>query len=243
LLGLVHRDVSPQNVIVGSDGIPRVIDFGIAKAAGRSNVSREGQLKGKLPYMAPEQIQGGVVNARTDVYGAAVLLWELLVGARLFQAEGEPAILGLVLSHPVPAPSALRPEVPPALDAIALRGLDRVQAQRFDSAREMALELESCFRVATAAEIGDWVQSIADRSLAERRLKLARLERESARQLARGSSLPGVERGARPGGAAVARDETSTVVDTRGRSRANFFTRMWVRALGLFRPPTSHGPR
>jgi serine/threonine protein kinase len=236
LLGLVHRDVSPQNVIVGSDGIPRVIDFGIAKAAGRSNVSREGQLKGKLPYMAPEQIQSGVVNARTDVYGAAVLLWELLVGARLFQAEGEPAILALVLSHPVPAPSSLRAEVPALLDAIALRGLDRSQERRFDTAREMALALESSFRVSTGAEIGDWVQSVADSSLAERRLKLARLERESAR-----GSPPSVERAAQPAAPYSDRDEASTVVDAGGRARANLLTRAWARALDIFK--ASRGPR
>jgi serine/threonine protein kinase len=228
LLGLVHRDVSPQNVIVGADGIPRVIDFGIAKAAGRSSVSREGQLKGKMPYMAPEQIQSGTVSAQTDVYGASVLLWELLVGARLFQSDSEAGILALVLSHPVPAPSTLRDEVPAALDAITLRGLDRTQEQRFASARDMALELEKAHRVATAAEIGQWVQSIAESSLADRRLKVARLERESARKLptdADDSRYPNV--------APPPRDE-STVVESR-RGRASFLTRVWARALGFFR--------
>ncbi len=238
LLGLVHRDVSPQNVIVGSDGIPRVIDFGIAKAAGRSNVSREGQLKGKMPYMAPEQIQGGAVNARTDVYGASVLLWELLVGARLFQADSEAGMMSLVLSHPVLAPGALRPEVPADLDAITLRGLDRAQERRFESARDMALELEKSFRLATAAEIGEWVTAIAHGSLNERRLKLARLERESARDMPGNASddqrYPNVSRPPRSEG--MNNEETSTVVES-PRARAGFFTRAWNAAVGLFRLP------
>jgi serine/threonine protein kinase/ABC-type branched-subunit amino acid transport system ATPase component len=181
LLGLVHRDVSPQNVIVGTDGVVRVIDFGIAKAVGRSNVSREGQIKGKLSYMAPEQIQRGVVNRRTDVYGASVLLWELLTGERLFEGEAEGAILARVLDEQVPAPSTLRAWLPSQVDAITLRGLDRVQERRFETAQGMALELEKVVRPATALEIGEWVQSIAHGSLAERRQKLARLERETAR--------------------------------------------------------------
>jgi serine/threonine protein kinase/ABC-type multidrug transport system ATPase subunit len=235
LLGLVHRDVSPQNVIVGSDGVPRVIDFGIAKAAGRSNVTRDGQVKGKAPYMAPEQIQGGPVNPRTDVYGAGVLLWELLVGARLFQAEGHAAILNHVLSQPVPPPSSHRPEVPAALDAIALRAIDRNQERRFSSARELALELEKATRLATAEEIGSWVQSIAGASLAERRKKLALVERD----LSRAPAEPPEPAEPEPPSSATReagpiRDETATVVETPGRTGTSFITRAWARARGLF---------
>ena len=230
LLGLVHRDVSPQNVIVGGDGVPRVIDFGIAKAAGRANVTRDGQLKGKVPYMAPEQIQGGAVTPRTDVYGASVLLWELLVGARLFQAESHAAILSLVLSQPVLAPSSRRPDVPAALDAIALRGLDRDQERRFPSARDMALELERAFRLATAEEIGSWVQATADHSLSERRKKLAVVERELNRRhpVESGSSATGAPSGRN-------REEPSTVIETPGRpGTTSFMTRVWTRARRLF---------
>src|SRR3989442_1525850 len=84
LLGLVHRDVSPQNVLVGCDGVARVLDFGIAKARGRLQpTTQTGQVKGKLAYMAPEQILGDDVTRRTDVYAAAVILWEALTGRRL----------------------------------------------------------------------------------------------------------------------------------------------------------------
>jgi serine/threonine protein kinase/ABC-type branched-subunit amino acid transport system ATPase component len=230
LLGLVHRDVSPQNVIVGSDGIPRLIDFGIAKAAGRANVTREGQLKGKLPYMAPEQLQGKAVTPRTDVYGASVLLWELLVGARLFHGDGHADIMGLVLSQPVLAPGSRRPDIPASLDAIALRGLDRNPERRFATAHEMALELERWCQLATAAEIASWVQSTAQSSLAERRQKVALLERQSSRR----TSV--VDRGERGSVASPRidgrREEGSTRVESARRPPRSFITRAWARIFG-----------
>src|ERR1700722_14969633 len=88
-LGIVHRDVSPQNVLVGVDGVARVLDFGIAKAAGRTQTTREGNVKGKFAYMAPEQMNGEAVGRATDVYAAAVCLWETLTGERLFDADTE----------------------------------------------------------------------------------------------------------------------------------------------------------
>jgi ABC-type multidrug transport system ATPase subunit len=179
-LGLVHRDVSPQNVIVGVDGVARLIDFGIAKAAGRSSVSRDGQLKGKIPYMAPEQIQGGVVGHRTDIYGAAVILWELLAGDRLFDGETQGLVLGRVLDDVVHAPSEFNPLVSAELDALTLRGLSRDGAQRFESARAFALQLEAVVRPAMAAEISEWVHSIAGPALATRSEKLARMERQAS---------------------------------------------------------------
>ncbi|MGH7280352.1 MAG: serine/threonine-protein kinase, partial [Polyangiaceae bacterium] len=96
-LNIVHRDISPQNILVGTDGVARVLDFGVAKAAGRIQTTREGQLKGKLAYMAPEQLSGDV-SRKTDVYAAAVVLWEALTGRRLFTGENEAAILGKVIS-------------------------------------------------------------------------------------------------------------------------------------------------
>src|SRR5277367_6228356 len=86
-LGIVHRDVSPQNILVGTDGVPRVLDFGVAKAVGRLQTTREGQSKGKLSYMAPEQLHGAGVTRQTDVYAAAVVTWEALTGKRLFQED------------------------------------------------------------------------------------------------------------------------------------------------------------
>src|SRR5262245_13846810 len=108
-LGIVHRDVSRQNVMVGADGVARMVDFGVAKAAGRAQVTREGQVKGKLGYMAPEQLRGAELDRRADVYATSVVLWESLVGERLPEGEKK-------------APSGVVPGLPPALDAVVLRG-------------------------------------------------------------------------------------------------------------------------
>ena len=110
-LNIVHRDVSPQNILVGADGVPRLLDFGIAKAAGRLQTTRSGQVKGKLPYMAPEQILGNLVDRRTDVFSAGVVLWETLAGRRLFESDNDAAVYRKVLEEPIPTAfrSGLRP--------------------------------------------------------------------------------------------------------------------------------------
>ncbi|MDP9150220.1 MAG: serine/threonine protein kinase, partial [Myxococcota bacterium] len=176
-LDIVHRDVSPQNVLVGTDGIARVLDFGVAKAAGRVQSTREGQLKGKLAYMAPEQITTGVVTRKTDVYAAAVMLWEVLAGRRLFSGENEAKVLSLVLGGQVDPPSHLVPELPEGFDRVVLRGLDRDPAVRFATAREMATELEAVVGVAPSTEIGEWVQEVAADELRERANRIEEIER------------------------------------------------------------------
>jgi serine/threonine-protein kinase len=102
-LCVVHRDVSPQNILVGLDGTPRVLDFGIAKALGRAQVTRSGMLKGKLAYMAPEQIRNADLGPRTDIYAASVVLWEALTGARLFKGD-EGAVMGQIAAGKIVAP-------------------------------------------------------------------------------------------------------------------------------------------
>src|SRR5512140_2459472 len=179
-LGVVHRDVSPQNVLVGADGVPRVLDFGVAKAAGRLQATREGQLKGKIPYMAPEQLNDAGVDRTTDVYAAGVVLWELLAGQRLFQAENEAAIIQKVLGGPIARPRDVSPEVSESLDAIVMRALSRDRAQRFASARDMALALEACGPLARPSETGAWVTAVAGERLAKRAAVIAGAEREAA---------------------------------------------------------------
>ena len=178
-LHVVHRDVSPQNVLVGMDGVARIIDFGVAKARQRVQTTREGQLKGKLPYMAPEQIQSGPVDARTDVYAAAVMLWEALTGTRLFDADNDGAIVAKVLSEEVSPPSRLAPHVTPALDAIVMRGLARDPSQRFADAAEMAIALEAT-GIASPSEVAAWMAANTSDSLRMRAELIARIEVEGA---------------------------------------------------------------
>jgi eukaryotic-like serine/threonine-protein kinase len=182
LLGVVHRDVSPQNILVGGDGIPRVADFGIAKAAGRLQTTQDGQLKGKMGYMSPEQIEGEAVDRRTDVYAAAVVLWEVLCGRRLFTGDSPTAIWKAVTDAKVPKVSEERPEAPPALDAVMAKGLARDAAHRFSTAREMAVALEEALRTASSREIGEWVEVAATATLTMRAERIARIEARSTLQ-------------------------------------------------------------
>jgi serine/threonine-protein kinase len=175
-LHIVHRDVSPQNIIVGTDGVPRVFDFGIAKGAGRLQTTREGQIKGKLAYMAPEQLSGASVDAGTDVYATCVVLWEALAGKRLFRAEHEAAMLALVLGGVQDPPSVHNPLVPKVLDEIVMKGLSIHRAKRFGSARELARGLEQSMTLVNAFELGEWVEGLASEPLGHRADCVAEIE-------------------------------------------------------------------
>jgi serine/threonine protein kinase len=183
-LHIVHRDVSPQNILVGTDGLGHVIDFGVAKAAGRMQTTRDGQLKGKLAYMAPEQLRGESVTRRSDVYAASVVLWEALTGERLFRANDEGAVVTRVLMGAVTPPSkgvqrgrdadALR--AIERLDAVVMRGLDRVPTARFETAREMGVALQKCVTPASPAAVSEWLEQVAGGTLVARAERLAEIE-------------------------------------------------------------------
>jgi serine/threonine protein kinase len=181
-LELVHRDVSPQNILVGIDGIARMVDFGVAKAAGRMQETRAGQMKGKLAYMAPEQVQGKDVDRRTDVFAAGIVLWESLTGRRLYLGDNDAQTLAKVLAAGAPAPSQLVPGLPPAFDAVVGRALAAEPAWRFGSAREMAIALGECGPVAQAFRVAEWVESLAGDGLAGRANRVAEIEYHSASQ-------------------------------------------------------------
>jgi eukaryotic-like serine/threonine-protein kinase len=185
-LNLVHRDVSPQNVLVGSDGTARVLDFGVAKAAGRIQVTRDGQIKGKLAYMPPEQLQGHELTRTVDIYASAVVLWETLTGGRLFKGDNEGETLQKILRGMVDAPSRLVPGLNPAFDAVVSRALAQTPEQRFPTAREMALALERCDGIASPTEVGEWVERIAGDVIQVREARVAEVESDSARH-----SVPG----------------------------------------------------
>jgi serine/threonine protein kinase len=177
-LGIVHRDVSPHNILVGSDGISRVLDFGVAKAAGRLQSTHNGQLKGKISYMAPEQVQGSV-DRTSDVYSASVVLWEALTGKRLFFAETQAKTLANVLYPRVEAPGRIVAGISRELDAVVMRGLDPNPAARFPTAREMGQALQRVIPPATAYDVGDWVEATAGRVIASRANRVAMIARSS----------------------------------------------------------------
>lgn len=179
-LDVVHRDVSPQNVMVGVDGVARVLDFGVAKAVGRLQTTREGEVKGKTAYMSPEQLRGKVVDRRADVYAVAVVLWEALTGHRLFIADTPSEVLMQVLSAEVEPPSRYAPAVPPELDALVMRGLARDRDERFATALEMAVALERTILPPTPREIGAWVFETAKDVLETRTRRVEHIERHGA---------------------------------------------------------------
>ena len=181
LLGLVHRDVSPQNILVGADGVARVLDFGIAKAAGRMQVTRDGQIKGKLAYMPPEQLQGGRLTRTVDVYASAVVMWEALTGERLFKGDSEGETLAKIVEGRVPRASQIAPGVPDAYDAVLERALSRDPSKRHQTARELALAIERCNGIASPTDVGEWVEVTAGASLTSREQQVAYIESNSAR--------------------------------------------------------------
>ena len=146
-LNIVHRDVSPQNVIVTFSGDVKVVDFGIAKSDARPGDDTEsGRLKGKVPYMSPEQARGEAVDWRSDIFAVGVILFELTTGRRLFKTSSEYETLKLICDREYPLPSSIRPGYPPALEAIVMRALAKDRDERWQSAREMQGALEEFVR-------------------------------------------------------------------------------------------------
>ena len=133
-LNIIHRDMSPQNIMLSYDGAVKIVDFGIAKAKDRVDETRSGVIKGKFGYMSPEQANGQPVDHRTDIFSTAIILWELLTSKRLFAAENDMATLKQIQECVIPAPSRLNPKITPELEKIVLKGLTKDISLRFQSA-------------------------------------------------------------------------------------------------------------
>src|SRR5688572_27681318 len=169
-LGLVHRDVSPQNILIGVDGVSRITDFGIAFASARSTVTQEGRIKGKFSYLSPEQARSQPVTRRMDVFSAGTVLWETLTGRPLFRRTDDAATISAVLSGPIQAPSKINRGLPPGLDAVVLKALQRNPDSRYQTAAEFAEALERLpIEGMTSRAVGAYVQKTFESGLTERR--------------------------------------------------------------------------
>jgi eukaryotic-like serine/threonine-protein kinase len=172
---VVHRDVSPQNLFVTTDGACKVLDFGVAKMSTSDRYSHTGVVLGKLPYMAPEQICGQPVDARTDVFAMGVVLWEALTGERLFSRPSDYLIWKAINEDPIPSVLDRRPELPPSIDELVRRALQRDPAARFPSIQAFAQELRAAVTPGAFANhaIADALRDLCAAQLAESALRVS----------------------------------------------------------------------
>ena len=224
---LVHRDVSPQNILVSKDGIVKLVDFGVAKAATSTHKTQTGAVKGKLSYMSPEQISGKLVDARSDIFALGIVLYELVTGRRPFGHESELLAITAILNEQPQRPGEFIGSLPDELEQIIFRALEKDAADRFQSASEMQIALEQALRnmgaILTAREVRSYLEdlfsetptgtipALADLRTASALGQLTKVEHPSARTRL---EFPGVPQDAAvPGGASAAiRGATSASV-------------------------------
>jgi len=172
-MGIVHRDVSPSNLFVCYDGTVRVVDFGIATAEDRLHHTETGMLKGKFAYMSPEQLAMKDLDARSDVFALGTVFWELLTGQRLFHRDAPMETMKSVSEAPIPLASEVNDAVPPGIDAIVDKALERDPSDRYQSAREMSLAIERFLssekRSVPKAEVSEWMQELFPNGAQKRR--------------------------------------------------------------------------
>ncbi len=210
-LKLVHRDVSPHNILVGTDGIARLTDFGVAKADVRMASTRAGQFKGKLSYMAPEQASTSETDQRSDLFSVGIILWESLTGRRLFKGDSNAATLNKLLNDTVEKPSSLWPELEP-YDEVVMKALSRVPDQRFQSADEFGEALELAAGrggVAKTRDVAEVVRALDAEKLRDERHRV----RDSIELLGRAefaeSKVPMPREGATPASQTYSRSDGS----------------------------------
>lgn len=165
-LNLVHRDVTPQNMLVGTDGITKITDFGIARAESRLSTTRTGSVKGKVPYMSPEQVKSLPVDRRTDIYAAGVMLWEMLTTQRLVQGETDIAMIYQVTERDATNPREWNPSIPEPLAAVCMKALEKKAELRFATAAQFVDAVEEAARAsellpATPRAVGNYVRGLA----------------------------------------------------------------------------------
>jgi serine/threonine-protein kinase len=183
-LHIVHRDVSPQNILVGADGQARLLDFGVARAAGRAQTTQQGQLKGKIRYMPPEQLRGEEIGPSADIYAAGVVLWEALAGGHLFRADHQATLVAAVIRGATYSPSQSllaggaveRAHLVAPLDAVVMQALALESTRRFQSARAFARAIEDTVAGERRARVADWLMAVAGTTLHDRAAIVAEIE-------------------------------------------------------------------
>jgi serine/threonine-protein kinase len=190
-LGLVHRDASPQNLFITYDGAVRVLDFGIARAAGRFTETEAGQIKGKFAYMSPEQCRGKGLDRRSDVFTLGAVLYELTTARRLFIRDSDMATMRAVCRDPITPPDELVDGYPPSLAAICMRALERARASRQATAEELAGELRSVTRSLSERDPREELAALMRRVFADR----VAAKEEMLRRLRAGDDRPDVTEG------------------------------------------------
>ncbi|MEQ8275962.1 MAG: serine/threonine-protein kinase [Deltaproteobacteria bacterium] len=170
-LNIVHRDVSPHNVLVTYAGDVKIVDFGIAKARTQTSKTGAGMLKGKYSYMSPEQCMGTSLDRRSDLFSLGVVLYELTTGRRLFHFERSHDILEAITEAPIPPPSQVVRGYPKALEAIVLRALERDPDRRYATALDLQRALEEFLRgsATSSVEVGAWVKELFGAIMVEKR--------------------------------------------------------------------------
>ena len=178
MLNLVHRDVSPQNILVGLDGVARITDFGIAKAEARLTSTRPGLRKGKLAFMAPEQLYDKTIDRRADVFAAGALLWTSLTGEKLFSGSSDAATMRNLLQMEIRPPSTVGLKPPPAFDDVCLKALERDADDRYQTAAELVEALRAAAIehgvFGTAGDAATWVRQFAGGKIDDRRKALGK---------------------------------------------------------------------
>ncbi len=174
LLGLVHRDCTPQNILVGADGSSRITDFGVARAASRLAITRSQTVKGKVAYLSPEQATAGELDRRSDIFTMGIVLWEVLAGRPLFHTDNEATTVSRLLSAPIPSVRQFAPDVSPDLDEVCTRALQRSAARRYPTAAAMAEALEAAAQhtlggAGSPGEVGRCVEMLLGTELAAQR--------------------------------------------------------------------------
>ncbi len=168
-LGMIHRDISPQNILIGVDGLARITDFGIAKAASRLTVTMDKQVKGKLRYMPPEQlISDSALDRRADIYAAGVVLWETLAGRRLYPSDSVEELLASMTKDRMPSLFQARPDLPPSIDDVVRGAIVNDPNARYSTALEFQIALEKVLPIASGRAVGAWVETWARDRLREK---------------------------------------------------------------------------